>query len=582
MLMRCCQLVLLCAAGVACSSLPDNGLEPPLEAAGSEGTSAGRAGASSGGSSGTTAGGTGGVPSGGSAGSSGAASGKAGQSGAPSSAGGAESGGGNGTAGVITAGRSDGGSQATAGQNTGGSAGSGSAGAPASVSPGCEDSAFDAADFAHVYDVGPDQDFETPSGVPWEALEPGTLVRIHARSEPYRDKWVINARGTEAQPIVVAGVPAAGVLPVISGENAVTRAELDYWGEPRGIVKVGGANAGEGAAHVTVACLDIQNARAGVAFTDPSGASQEYADNAACVYLEEGSHVTLRGNRIHGCGNGIFASSGMSDVLISGNYVYDNGNADSVYEHNTYTEATNITFEFNHYGPLCEGCGGNALKDRSAGTVVRYNWIDGGNRQLDLVESDFEEIIGNPAYRQTLVYGNVLVEPDGAGNSQVVHYGGDGGDEAKYRKGTLYFFYNTVVSTRAGNTTLFRLSSEGERVDARNNVVWASAGGERLAISDEMGSIALAGNWLPAEWVESHGALSGAIQDNGNLEGADPGFHDPAQGDYSLCSCSPCRGAAVDLPPEIADLVPLFEYTGEHAGAPRGSGADVGAYESGG
>ena len=70
---------------------------------------------------------------------------------------------------------------------------------------------------------------------------------------------------------------------------------------------------------------------------------------------------------------------------------------------------------------------GNNLKDRSAGLVVRYNWLEGGNRLLDLVESDFPSYYENPSYRNTYVYGNVLVEQDG-GNSQVIHYGGDNGN----------------------------------------------------------------------------------------------------------------------------------------------------------
>src|SRR3970282_1976293 len=140
------------------------------------------------------------------------------------------------------------------------------------------------------------------------------------------------------------------------------------------------------------------------------------------------------------------------------------------YEHNNYTEAAGIVFQFNRFGPLCTGCDGNNLKDRSAGTVIRYNWIEGGNRQLDLVDSDV--LYTDPAYATTFVYGNVLIEPDGAGNRQIVHYGGDGGDEAVYRKGTLHFYANTVVSTRAGNTTLFRLSSPDESADCRNNVLY--------------------------------------------------------------------------------------------------------------
>ena len=61
--------------------------------------------------------------------------------------------------------------------------------------------------------------------------------------------------------------------------------------------------------------------------------------------------------------------------------------------------------------------------------VIRYNWIEDGNRQLDLVETDFAELRDDPSYRRTLVYGNLLIETADVGNSQIVHYGGDGGDE---------------------------------------------------------------------------------------------------------------------------------------------------------
>ncbi len=504
----------------------------------------------------------------------------------------------------MTAGRSGGGTQSSAGRSAGGHAGSsggsdangageggsrdGSGGSGATASGGgpqgsllnCDEPGIDAAGFRNVYDVGPGKDYETPSDVPWEALEPSTLVRIHARTEPYRDKWVLNSAGTASEPIVVLGVPANGVLPEISGEDAVTRGALDYWGEARGVVKVGGANAGSGAAYIAIACLDIHTGRPGTSFTDASGSDSEYAENAACVYLEEGHHITLAQNQIHDCGNGIFSSNATSDLLITGNHVFDNGNAGSIYEHNSYTESTNITFEFNHFGPLGSDCGGNNLKDRSAGTVVRYNWIEGGNRQLDLVESDYDQIIDNPAYRRTFVYGNVLVEPNGAGNSQIVHYGGDDGDETKYRKGTLYFAYNTVVSTRSDHTTLFRLSSEDEHVDARNNVFWVSAAGSSLAISDEMGKVDLTANWLPSGWVETHGSLSGTVVAEGNLEGAQPGFSDASNQDFSLCSCSACRGSAVTLPADLADVVPHFEYAKDQSGAPRTSCADLGAYQA--
>jgi parallel beta-helix repeat protein len=579
MLTRASQLPWLVAALVACSSPEDAGHNGSAD--GGSGGNAGRGSAGIGSSSGSS--GAAGLAAAGSVGSAGTHAGSGGNVSRGGGSAGIAGAGAGGAAGRSQTGGTSGRNGGAAGSSAGTAGSSGAAGAGGSgIAPvACEESRFDAADFETVYEVGPGRQFETPSAVPWEALAPSTLVRIHARPEPYRDKWVINAAGSAEQPIVVVGVPEGGALPVITGEDAVTRAELDYWGEVRGIVKIGGANVGDGAAHITVACLDIQTARTGVSFSDPAGASAEYADNAACLYLEEGHHVTLEQNVIHGCGNGIFASSGMSDVVISGNLVYDNGNAGSIYEHNSYTEATNITFEFNHYGPLCTDCGGNNLKDRSAGTVVRYNWIEGGNRQLDLVQSDHIELIENPAYRETFVYGNVLVEPDGAGNSQIVHYGGDSGEEEKYRKGTLYFFHNTVVSTRSGNTTLFRLSSDDEHVDARNNLFYVSAGGDRLALLDETGSAELAGNWLPSGWVESHGGATGAIVDVENLVGQVPEFTNPMIQDYSLCGCSPCRGAAVELPPAALSQAPQFQYVKDHSARPRlDDGApDIGAFE---
>jgi hypothetical protein len=507
----------------------------------------------------------------------GSASSVAGRTGAGGSAGTLGSTGGSGGVSSGSAGRGFGGLGAGGGRV----GGAGQGGAPEAPS-GCDVPGWDPTDFDTVYEVGPGLDVETPSEVPWESLGPGTLVRIHARPEPYRDKWVVSSPGTAERPVVVLGVPANGVLPVITGEGAITRRALDYWNEPRGIVKIGGSNAPGGpAAHISIECLDIQTGRPGSTFTSAEGASLEYADNAACVYLEEGAFISVKNNLIHGCGNGIFASSGSSDVLIAGNHVYDNGNAGSIYEHNSYTEARGITFEFNQFGPLCNGCGGNNLKDRSAGTVVRYNWIEAGNRQLDLVESDHDELIGDPRYRTTFVYGNVLVEPDGAGNNQITHYGGDGGDEAKYRKGTLYFFHNTVVSTRSGNTTLFRLSSEGESATAFNNVVSVTAGGGTLALSAGAGVVGLSDNCLPEGWVPSHDTLTGILDSGVNVVASTPGFVDSTAQDFSLASFSSCVDRGSVLPAGASGHAVLFEYVRHHAGRARTEHRmpDPGAYE---
>src|SRR5689334_12521312 len=91
---------------------------------------------------------------------------------------------------------------------------------------------------ATTYEVGPGKPLANVGDVPWESLAAGDTVLIYARPTPYREKWVISRAGTAAQPITVRGVAdASGNLPVISGDGAATRLQLDYTNESRGIIK---------------------------------------------------------------------------------------------------------------------------------------------------------------------------------------------------------------------------------------------------------------------------------------------------------------------------------------------------------
>lgn len=344
------------------------------------------------------------------------------------------------------------------------------------------------------YAVGPDKAYQSVTGIPWESLLPGDRVLLHWRPQPYAGKWVICGRGTAERPIQVMGAPGPdGQLPVIDGREATTRPALNFWNEARGVIKIGGANrpADVMPAHIVVENLEIRSGRRPFVFTGRQGKSH-YAKNAAAVYVEKGEHITLRGCVMHDCGNGLFVGPGASDILVENCHIYDNGNEGSIYEHNSYTAAVGIVFQGNHYGPLREGCLGNNLKDRSTGLVVRYNWLEGGSRQLDLVDATGKKgFRDDPRYRKTYAYGNVLVEHDGDGNSQIVHYGGDSGKTQWYRHGMLYFYNNTVISHRKGTTTLFRLSSDEEHVDCRNNIVYVIGSGRHLALMVSRGVLDL-------------------------------------------------------------------------------------------
>jgi hypothetical protein len=445
--------------------------------------------------------------------------------------------------------------------------------------------------WAATFAVGPGQPYAAIGGVPWESLQAGDTVLIHWRTNSYREKWVICRQGTFAAPIAVRGVPGPnGQLPVVDGNGATTRTALNYWNENRGVIKIGGANvpADTVPRNILVENLDIRSARPPFPYTGANGASGAYINNASAIYIEKGENITVRNCAMHDCGNGLFVASGptlaSSNILVEANYIYDNGNDASLFEHNNYTAAINIVFQYNRFGPLRAGCPGNNLKDRSAGLIVRYNWLEGGNRQLDLVDAEDSVLIKNhPRYGKTYVYGNVLIEPPGDGNRQIVHYGGDSGTIADYRKGTLHFFNNTLVSTRTDRTTLLRLSTDEEHADCRNNILYVTAAGNTLSIVDGSGFVNLTHNWLKPGWVNTFGTLTGAITNDSNLTGTSPRFLDEGANRYFLASTSACvnAGAAMHADVIASSNAPLRHYMPHQTSVPRPNyqAWDIGAYE---
>ena len=400
--------------------------------------------------------------------------------------------------------------------------------------------------------VGPGLPLAEIADVPWEALAAGDVVTIHARPEPYRAKWVVCARGTPDRPILIRGVPdAAGRLPHVDGAGATTRREIDFWGEERGVVKIGGANrpADVAPAHVVIESLEISGGRPPHRFTGRRG-ERGYERNAAAVFVEKGDEITIRGCVLRDCGNGLLVSPLAGRVTVEGCHIHGNGIEGSIYEHNAYTEARSIDYRFNRFGPLRAGCRGNNLKDRSAETLVRANWIEGGNRPLDLVDGEWPTGADAPPQR-AVVLGNVLVKRDGDDNSQVVHYGGDTGRLGHYRAAPLWFVHNTVVSLRSGSTTLLQLSAPGQHAECRGNVVSTTAPGRSLAVFGGEGTVALRDNWLPAGWRETLSPGPGrVVVAAAGPAGDDPGFVGRAAGDYRLAPGSPCTAVVSPLPPD--------------------------------
>jgi len=364
-----------------------------------------------------------------------------------------------------------------------------------------------------TYEVGPQARLQRLADVPWSSLGPGDRVLVHWRPEPYREQLLISARGTAEQPVRVCGVPGPqGQLPAIAGQDARTVRALGFPYPPtqeRGIVVVtlrDGQLWGAKPGHVVLEGLHLQGAHPKYSFTDQNGKRHRFSSSAAALFVERGEHIVIRHCTLTDSANGLFVASGDSeetvsrDILAEGNHIYGNGVAGSYYQHNAYTEAVGMVYQENRFGALRPNAGGNALKDRSAGTVVRYNWIEGGAHLLDLVEpEESTKITGeDPRFRRTYVYGNILLNGPLDG-SALVHYGGDNGNPAQYRKGTLYFFNNTVVirgeKKDRWNTALLRLETADETADLRNNIVFAQ-GSTHVFLLDGPGRLRLGTNWV--------------------------------------------------------------------------------------
>jgi len=414
--------------------------------------------------------------------------------------------------------------------------------------------------FGTDYPVGPGQPYSSLSDVPWDDLGPGDTVRIHYRTAPYREKIVIRTNGSEEQPIRICGVAGPeGQKPVLDGDGAKNDPDdASAYGTYRpmeglAMVMLWNRDYDLKVHNIVIDGLHIRNAKNNFRYTRMDGSSSRYEDGAACIRIQAGDNIVIRNNELENCGNGIFTMSQeyneaslTRNLLIEGNYIHGNGQPGSYLEHGVYIQAIGVTYQYNHFGPNAPGAEGVSLKERVAGSVIRYNRFDSGNaRMLDLVEvedaapwyivseylrelgcSDVENCPGidrerlekvrkaDSAYRKTYVYGNLfrhIGSETPAGN--IVHYGSDN-DPALSRNGTLYFYNNTVVVLQdrsdAWRFRLFYLgnrdagSRSREKVEMFNNIIYvAGEGGEpaHFCLDDtNRGSINFGVNWLTDLW----------------------------------------------------------------------------------
>ncbi len=471
------------------------------------------------------------------------------------------------------------------------------------------------------YQVGPGAgQLASIAQVPWNHLVAGDTVRIFWRQAPYKEKFLVTGHGTAQKPIRVCGVKGPqGQRPIIDGKGATTGAGINYGtqilNQTRNVILVMGAagNYQDAPEYLNIEGLEITGQYSTYSFTDNTGTSRPYdaANFAACLWIERGHHVVVRDNVIHDCAIGVYSRSIdpdrpgedfllTKDLLLSHNWIYESGVVGDEHEHTTYIQTVGVTYEFNHYGPLRNGALGGALKDRSVGTVIRFNFIEEGARSLDLVEAEdyATAAVPDPAYRTTFVYGNVIRALGSRGTP--IHYGGDhhgaapgsNWGEPIFRKGTLYFFDNTLVLTDAGSFGIFDISTTDEHAEVFNNVFYASQGQFYLRRSyGEVGSTTAVGggtmnlgkNWITSGWLAQSPSnpLAGSVL---------TGTQNLIQGSAApidLATFAPLAGAAIrDVaaapPAPAAPYLVDYQYDPTMGGTPRtvhGSAADLGAIE---
>ena len=478
----------------------------------------------------------------------------------------------------------------------------------------------------NYYDVGVGKTYTALGQLPWSQLKGCDTVRIYAKPNnvPYHEMILISA-GTNLAPTApnkfmrVIGVPdpVTGARPIIDGgpdaqgklatqletlpgQAARTLQYHDNASTPRALYKLGlvmvgpqaGYNYNNGpVGYIGIENLDIRNSVYGNSFSDAQGnKTDSYAAFGTCLFVEAAAHLVVKNNVMHNCGNGLFINSKngtlvelSQDVLIEANTFYNNGNApvlnvtNGYSEHNSYTEARDIIFQYNYFGDVRPGAFGDCLKDRSSGLIVRYNtFASSCGLQLHLMDSTGGNalIYGESAYASTYIYGNLFDVTPGANSTNLVNYGGDSGLTANYRQGTLFFYNNTMVVR--GDAThgiypeilMFNLGMPNAVADVRNNLFYAlpvtpGSPGKVQAMALGKGTVNMTNNWVSPNaaqyWV---GHLTGAVVNGWNTNlGADnnPVLANVAQHDYRLAVGSPLINAGNGLGNLTSNLLPVAQ-----------------------
>lgn len=351
-------------------------------------------------------------------------------------------------------------------------------------------------------------------------LQPGDVIELAAGT--HAGAWRLPASGTALRPIVVRGSGMEATC--VDASGASTSGEHNG---PRAVLQVDGR-------HVVIADLTLRGAR-------------NITANAAGLRLLSGADaLAMRSCRIEGCDIGVFADPGPGDILLEDCVVDGNGTASPV-------RATH-NLKLANRSSTVRGC---RISDARFGVNVELH--DGqhrliGNRISGGGEGEIGLVLSGAVPSRLDLLGNLVVgrtRAAGSNHDRFIHVNRPGA--------------GSPMQLTVHACTLVAGEPHNQMIDAPGcDVVLSSSivvGSTRIATPGTR--LSGQGNCLP-EKAEDAGLLQ--------TMRSDPGFADPAAGDYRLRPGSPCRGAA--MPP-----VPALEPPGAGTPArPRSTDGNLGAY----
>lgn len=426
---------------------------------------------------------------------------------------------------------------------------------------------WSSAAMAAEFRVGPGQLLARLSDVPWESLSPGDVVFIHARPQPYAEKFAVLSSGTDAAPIVVRGVPdARGERPIITGANATTRPTLQFGGDEAGVLVVG--DSVRPAAHVVIDGLRFRRARSSDTFTAADGSTKAYRAPAG-IAAPRVTFLTVRNCIFEDFDVALRAGPDAADLLIERNVFQGNANP-SIGTANLYLQALRPRVQFNRFGAPSPGDAEN-VRDASAGAIYAFNFFQGGNRIIDFERSVHA---ASADYRTSTVVGNLVIK-DGTGTNNAIFNVESDAAARELRVG-----HNTFIARRP-QVRIFNVipGATGLVLTALNNVVWKTGD---VSFCDGPVELRRGGNWSSTGTFPTLTPGMTTVVDLGSeLSGDLPGFVDEAMDDFRPGASSPLLNRALALPFGWEPITSEFRAPASFVPRRREDTPDLGCFEFG-